>query len=280
MKFTVFIFMSLVLFKSSNSLAQEKCAHLTDEFITLSNEENNEHEVRWGSELGTQLKKNHIILNSNRFPVARDDYFYQAYLGIAFEKELRSLPLNSHYLDSGAGSALATFRYATRSQNQLLSQKITAVALVKPEINYAKIPGREFRYLEGRYIEDIPAAEIGAVDLIADLYGPFSYTASIDLVLKKYLQILKLQGSVFINFNSQIITIDNHWEGLGRYLNSISGAKVEWVEYRQKGAGAVIRVTKTSDAFNVPKLFLENFEAGEFDHPQRGPLPVRRYRSL
>lgn len=56
-----------------------------------------------------------------------------------------------------------------------------------------------FKYLSGRYFEDIPAEEIGQANLITDYFGAFSYSAHKFEILKKFAQMLAPGGVAFIH---------------------------------------------------------------------------------
>jgi hypothetical protein len=231
---------------------------------------------RWNPDLNPELGNNFNIINHNAFQVKRTALDYSYMLGADYERDIVALPENSHYLDAGAGNAYAILNYLVRHINPIKSHKITAIGYVKPPEIPDSLPDRDFRYLSGRFIEDISAKEIGPTDLISDVFGPFSYTASIDLILQKYLEVLNVNHSAYIYFRPQLITVNDQWDGLGQYFKAIQGAEIQWMNVAGPGYSAVIKVTKKRNDFKVPKLFLVHLESG-YKNPSQNPLPHRFY---
>ena len=60
---------------------------------------------------------------------------------------------------------------------------------------------KRFKYLHGRKLRDIPSAELGAHDLVSDIYGPFSYDPCKLCVLQYYCKVLKPGGEAHIVTN-------------------------------------------------------------------------------
>lgn len=119
-------------------------------------------------------------------------------------------------------------------------------------------------------LKRLPAGEIGSADIITDIHGPFAYSAAPDQVLRKYMQILKKDGSAYIFLRTQGLTIDNHAQGLGQYLSSIRGAEVQWLGESSPGF-ASFRLKKVSDHVEVPVLHQIHFRAGDPFHRNADP---------
>lgn len=215
-----------------------------------------------------ELKAANLRHQANRYNIFRNATLYLDEFGPRFFEDIKRLPIDSHWLDSGAGQARAMWQFveglAYNGQSvRIQSRGLTALAITNPrslDIHLlSKAQGREFRYLEGKYLEDYRLEEIGNCDLITDLFGPFSYTARIDLVLKKYMELLKPGGVLYIRMESVNITINQSAAGLGDYLQRIPNLRVEWLMN-----GTVIRVTKTGPVrpSDIPELHLDRYVDG------------------
>ena len=64
-----------------------------------------------------------------------------------------------------------------------------------------RLGANRFQVWTGRFLEDIPIAEIPKADLITDLLGPFSYTDDPEQVLRIYLDILRPNGKAHLYLN-------------------------------------------------------------------------------
>ncbi len=242
--------------------------------------------AKWATELATdqtaELAKAHQRHKLNQYNYHRSATLYLNDFGNQWLQDIKALTVDSHWLDAGAGSASAMkelaigVRITPTETVQVKSRGLTALSIEQPyslfvnELYGLNQQGRQFRYLSGRYLEDYRASEIGQVDLITDLYGPFAYTARIDLVLKKYLELLKIGGKAYIRFEPSKLTIDGNPNGLGEYLNHL-GQKIEWIGINQPEAIRIEKIRNLSE-HDIPELSL--------DHYQDGTPPRRYFRSL
>lgn len=228
--------------------------------------------------ISEELARNDVTLRGNRFPNRRNLSDYVVYFGKEyFWRDLVRLPKEAHWVDAGAGRATALTGAVSENFASVKVRKLTAIGLKKPVGTVESVPGAEFKYLEGRYLEDIPASEIGAADLVTDLYGPFAYSAAPDQILRKYMEILKKDGIAYIFLRTDATTVNSQADGLGKYLNSIVGAKVEWLPERDVGVRG-FKLKKISNEFEVPSLKLERFEAGTPEDMVSPADPRRWYR--
>jgi hypothetical protein len=218
------------------------------------------------------LASNDLQLRNNVFGVWRGGLAYLGRLGGRILYDLDALPEDAHWLDAGAGHAeamkdlVAGVRDILGRTVKVKARRLTALGLAKPGgFSEGILASRDFRYLEGKYLEDYRFEEIGVCDLITDLWGPFSYTAQIDVVLRKYLELLKVGGKLYIEIKPGSTAIDGL--SLRDYLARIPGIRAEVDSY-------TVRIEKTgwTRGEDVPRLKLEEFRPSS--------PPIRRWRIM
>ncbi|MGK5081995.1 hypothetical protein WDW37_01725 [Bdellovibrionota bacterium FG-1] len=222
-------------------------------------------------EINLELRKNHEILSENSFIDYRGAAAFDRVFGKTFAQTLRLLNEKAiaanepvRWLDSGAGGADAISEF---SQLLGLDRKFNYVALGFKKPSGAKgiytmetVPGKRFRYLSDRYIEDYahPTQEIGPCDLISDFFGPIAYTAAVDVVIKKYLELLKVGGKAYLLIPHNLKIKNMYFYD---YLRKISGLTVESRPY--DALNSVYELTKTGQTGDAPSLKLTHFLSGE-----------------
>ncbi len=137
-----------------------------------------------------------------------------------FGETLLRLPNHAHVIDAGAGQAYFAEQYVSLKADDdptlLLDQELMPIfrsILEKPryqrafvtaidlDVTRKPIPtyGGKLKVLTGRFFEDIPNGEIGGADLILDRLGVLAYSPRIDDVLRKYTELLKDDGALYIH---------------------------------------------------------------------------------
>ncbi|MFM8313962.1 MAG: hypothetical protein ACKOA8_06720 [Deltaproteobacteria bacterium] len=171
------------------------------------------------------------LIDSNRFETQRGIEEYIELFPDSFLVELAKLNKHQHWIDAGSGEGYASLDFFQRSIDPerilaqakaswfrgrvihfdpgLLRQGLhlinTSSAREKPKVTAvtyhmekkAKV-SPEVEYKVGKFFEDISTSEFKPADLITDLFGVMSYSPQIDVVLKQYHDILKLQGKAYI----------------------------------------------------------------------------------
>ncbi|MGZ3697833.1 MAG: hypothetical protein ACXWPM_01465 [Bdellovibrionota bacterium] len=163
------------------------------------------------------------------------DYFNA--FGAEFAEDLLRLGPEGHWVDAGAGDALATYHLQTlpdESINHWFSidrmeiyqrdkwgrfqkdyvktgyaqrleaiprdqrPRITAITF-KPKKEFPTFPdpGRA-KLLSGRYFSEIPPSEIEPADILTDFFGIAAYSPDLDQVLRRYDSLLKRDGTAYI----------------------------------------------------------------------------------
>jgi SAM-dependent methyltransferase len=168
------------------------------------------------------------------------------------EKSLQQLKPGQVWLDGGAGNAIALRQYL---QEGGLARVIGVGYEAPLDPGYSKFirtpEAGKFTYHSGRLFEQIPNQELGRVDLITDLVGIASYTKSLDVTLKKYLELLKPGGEAYIQLSetrTRLINKRGQPVSLVDYLQGIQGAEID-----KMGEG-IFRLRKKTDRVRVPAL--------------------------
>jgi hypothetical protein len=155
-------------------------------------------------------------LEKNDFNTERGIKDYNRAFLSALMPKLRALALKGgHWLDSGTGQALAVSEFVRLLQSKKQNvPKITALAYKPdPEAVHSfqnlsqKVGDQKLKLLQGRFLEQISKDEIGATDLITDVYGPFAYSQYLDQVLNRYLELLNQGGSAMIAYDQASTTM-------------------------------------------------------------------------
>ena len=203
---------------------------------------------------------NHFI--SNRRLLSFNGFLeepYEFYLGKEFTETLRGLRPGQHWIDIGAGDASAIKDYL---ESPMFSNhaRVTAVGVSIPRsasLAEIQIKAPDFRYLSGRYVENISAVEIGTADLITDVMGAIHYSLRLDQTLQHILGLLKNSGSLFTHSSpiTVVLTPGGQISFLD-FLMKIQGVRV----YPQPWGG--IRIERTGGPLVVPELRLLNVVSG------------------
>jgi len=177
------------------------------------------------------------------------------YVGILPHSFIQKLPNAKHWMDMGCGLALAPLEYSlgrfasenskeiqralkgdpqaaldkAMQENPFLKAKVTGVRY--ETISELPIPPNiGVTILEGELLENIPNSTLtrqyGKADIITDVFGPICYSPRVDLVISKYLALLRRGGALYT-------TIANNQEDLENYVYTPSGKAVylgKWVE--------------------------------------------------
>lgn len=199
-------------------------------------------------------------IQKNQYTIDRGIKEYEFYFGPPLMEELEKLDADMHWVDGGAGNAYAQKDYLGSRTGEVIKPRrarLTAITYVYPENEPKELADGRFKVLAGRYFEEIPNSEIPAADLITDMTGVINYTYQLDLVLKKYLDLLKTDGKIFVYIPMHITKITKKTGviyGLMEWLKRIPGLTVTPIEGPHAGSAFII--TKSACNIEVPKLRL------------------------
>lgn len=195
---------------------------------------------------------------------------YTKALGEPFAKKIEELnTLEHHWIDSGAGDGVAVWEFL----NNLNSKSLTSIVSLETNLTSTD----RLNVFKGRFLEEIPNSEFKKADLITDVFGPLAYSGQPDLILKKYLNILKDNGEihVFLGVRNEIygksnmvITADGKYLNFADWIVQIPGLKVKLFIEQRDDEGVIVEkwnmiITKNPQTIlNVPKLELVNLQDG------------------
>lgn len=170
------------------------------------------------------LRSLHLKIHENRFITNRSASDYERQSSSFFSESLARLPKNGHWLDAGAGEAMAQAefmglrspyvgeKFALRAEPGMrataASYRIPNTGLVHwlLSLEFSKYG---FRYVHGDYIERLPRDLLTGADLITDIYGPLAYTSDFTEVLNLYRDLLTEDGElIFLSENGYNKVID------------------------------------------------------------------------
>jgi len=240
------------------------------------------------------------IIANNAFYHSRDLGEYRRIVGGRFQERLGALRPDQHWIDMGAGDAVAIREYYKGLQGTK-GARTTALAYSEPLDDTVEITtsaGRtvqgvepfrgpkyeafqqfasetpEFRPMFGKMLDEYSLDEIGKADLVTDVMGPLSYAERMDGVFAKYADITNVGGEIHTHIPHQTFIVDaagkqvpiaefaREWIGQSRGL--------ELVEVGDAGAeGTRIVVRKVGEDVRVPELTLKALGAGK--------PPIREY---
>lgn len=225
------------------------------------------------------------MIRENNFSVERDLPRYVMELGVEFLADLKNLDGTKHWIDMGSGEGVAIenyFQIGTETESDMLRQRVNRFPLDqlrhfneirdKRRADRAAVTGITYvmrrrtpdyggklRHLVGRYFEIIPNNEIGEADLICDVAGVFSYSHSVDVVLRKYFELLNPGGKTYIRFGFGLsqnkVRIGAREISLEQWVRDIRGIRVTKVN-EFGPTQFTLKIEKTERNVTVPRLRL------------------------
>lgn len=233
-----------LLFTFSRSLAAETCEGLfTPETWTVTD----------------QVKKNDFITDRDL-----SEYLHQ--LHPDFVKALRNLRSDQHWIDLGAGKAIAQIDYLKSFDKISDAPLTTAVAYkldrwFRPRSFNGKLEVREGVF------EAQDTASWKEADVITDVMGVISYTKDLTTTLQKVFDLLNVHGELYLEFtprNTNVKTSETTHMLLG-FLSRIDGITVS-------GQYGIVKIVKLQETIVVPQLEITIYKEA---HP-----PYRTFRLI
>ncbi len=222
-------------------------------------------------------------LRKNEFETARDLEQYFSYFGPRFVELFQRIEKLKgqvyRWVDMGAGEGMA-LRGAKRRLKDVILDAI-AVGFKFEVMKKVKMSEAGIRVLEGP-VEDLDPTQMGKVDLLTDLFGPFSYSPNIRGVLSQYHQVTNVNSDLFLvvaqikspeelskfrhrppssgfrveDLNGNSIGL----EGLFKQVKGFELVQIETVpiERSENASNEVMRIhlKRTSDDFSMPRMKL------------------------
>jgi hypothetical protein len=203
-------------------------------------------------------------IDENNFNHQRPYHAHEYCFGPDFKSILERLRVPSHWVDFGAGDGWAQLSYEVDNPSHAAIPNMIAISVKRPPVNetiynYMEKPlGSQFRFLEGRFVEDIPTNEIPPVDLGTDLYGPASYTLRLSELFNKYFSVLKPKsGTLFVGLvpeKTMIRTAKGNLT-LDQWLETLPGVHIQKMPHPETG-DLGLKIQIDSNAVRVPHVKL------------------------
>lgn len=232
------------------------------------------------------------VVDENVFTIDRGLKEYEDYFGPKFVHDLNKLKREDHWIDGGAGNAYAQKDFlGSRDGHRIIPNrpKLTAITFKYPTNQPKTLNHGRFTVLSGRYFEDIPISEIGSAQLITDVVGIINYTHQLDLVLQKYLDLLKPNGKIYVFIPNSITFIKRGKSSidLTEWLKSIPGLLIRPVQSKKSPypSDFTFTIEKSGCGIQIPRLRLTHaIHPGtvvrEFEEVPDSYLPVTDRASL
>lgn len=208
------------------------------------------------------------VVEENVFTIDRGLKEYEDYFGPQFIQDLRRLKRDDHWIDGGAGNAYALKEFlGSRDGHRIRPDgpNLTAITFKYPA-NQPKRLGpvrqgeNQFIVLSDRYFEDIPTPEIRPADLITDVVGILNYSDQLDVALKKYLDLLKPHGKIYVFIPNNITFIKRGKRSLPltEWLKSIPGLLIRPVYCKRSPYPSeyTFTIEKVGCGIQIPRLRL------------------------
>jgi hypothetical protein len=196
-------------------------------------------------------------VQKNKFDTGRDLSDYLQKLHPDFQLKLKSLRSDQHWIDLGAGKALAQIDYIRSFDHPTDAPFATAIAYKLDRWFSAPSLGGKLKVKEGAF-ETQETSQWQQADLITDHLGVLSYSRDMTTSLQKVFDLLNLNGELYIGVNPQSTTfkIDGASYSLIDFLTRLDGIQVS-------GRFGSIKIIKVKENIQVPEMELTSYkEAG------------------
>jgi hypothetical protein len=215
-------------------------------------------------------KKQKLYHKMQLYPTTRTLKEYERVLKKELLKELEKLDFNGHWIDLGAGQAVAQKEYfKKRFDEQKPALRLSAVVLDSPlKVKVDQYLGRhsEVEFFTGKPFEEYAYSTFRPADVITDVMGAFHYSSSMDRVLNQSLRVLKVGGVFMSNvpLATEIRTVrgqilsPHQWVALGK-----------GVEVQMDTDFYMLKVKKISENASVPPLALTYLKVHPLVVPER-----------
>lgn len=194
-------------------------------------------------------------------PLLGDPSSYRENFESGFFENLMGLREDQIWMDVGAGEFLPISQFYENGGRA----RAIGVAIETPKSHprvkrLRQTQGKKFTAMLGKPFEDYAPGEIPSVDLITDFYGALSYSPHIDVVLAKYLALLKVGGRIDMHFDPEFnaFFLNGVNVSLSSWLASIPGIRVSGWHF---GNGNIaLSITKEAESVEIPSLILTRYE--------------------
>jgi hypothetical protein len=201
------------------------------------------------------------LVSKNEFRKDRNLYHYlDKFSGLDLRLDLMNLSSEQVWIDMGSGEGIPLIDFV---RLPTFKGKAVGITYAKPEV---LVVHQRLKIMYGRYVENIPVAEIPKARVITDYYGPLSYSANPDQVLQKYLDVLEPGGSIYFHYmpgRNHIFSNTGSTEpSLLQWLERIQGVKLSTDSTSKMN----IKITKIKPQVRVPELHIQSVTEGMPPH--------------
>ena len=231
-----------------------------------------------------EYRRNKKIVGENKYPLDRgitkkgtkdqksySDFFTTASGELLLLNSLKAV--KGTWLDVGSGELFGPQEFFQINQEG----SVLAVNAHQPKTRGAQrnlrvlaVTGEQFKLSVGHVVEDIPLTSFPKnVEVITDVYGALSYSPFADVVLNKYLKVLKTGGEIFFVIREESLLFENE-KSLLEVLQQTREIKVTQISERG------YRIQKLKKDAHVGHWQLVHFSAR--DEAQERWVPQRIYR--
>jgi hypothetical protein len=189
-------------------------------------------------------------VEQNRFITDRDLSEYIHQLHKDFVTALRNLRSDQHWIDLGAGKAIAQIQYL-KTFDHLRDAPLTTAVAYKLDRWFRPFSYRgKLEVREGAF-EAHDTSTWKKADLITDVMGVISYTKDLTATLQKVFDLLNVNGELYLEFapaETNIKMAGTRHKLLG-FLERIEGISVT-------GQYGIVKIVKLRENITVPQLEL------------------------
>lgn len=192
-------------------------------------------------------------IQKNKFVTDRHLNDYARELHPDFKNSVAQLNPDQHWIDLGAGKALAQIDYIKSQDNNSQAAFTTAVAFKLDRWFSPKSYDGKLQVKEGAF-ETQDTHTWKKADLITDVYGVLSYTGHLSVSLQKTFDMMNVNAELYLlmtPYGTQVHTGESKIP-LIDFLRSIPGIAVE-------GTAQKMKITKTTDTVIIPSLRLVRY---------------------
>ena len=198
-------------------------------------------------EITDQIKKNDFITDRDL-----SEYMHQLHTG--FVPAIRKLRSDPHWIDLGAGKALALTDYLKSFDHIENAPQTTAVAFKLDRWFRPRSYNGKLQIREGVF-EAQDTSTWKKADVITDVMGVISYTKDLTTTLQKVFDLLNVHGELFLEFTpaATSIKMNGTTHKLLEFLERIDGISVT-------GKYGILKVVKNREHISVPQMELVTYK--------------------
>ncbi|WP_413558677.1 hypothetical protein [Bdellovibrio sp. HCB209] len=194
-----------------------------------------------------RVAKNQFVTNRHLEDYARE-------LHPDFKNSITKLSANQHWVDLGAGKALAQIDYIKSFDKNTDAAFVSAVAFKLDRWFSPKSYNGKLQVHEGAF-ESQPTHTWKKADVVTDVYGVLSYTGNLSVSLQKTIDMMNTGGELYLLMTPYGTSVRSGETNIPffDFVKSIPGLKIE-------GTASQVKITKTAETVIIPPLQLVRYK--------------------